>query len=126
MSAKAIYARITAQVPALGTRVYPLNVPPSLAPTYPLAVYLGEGPTPVSGAPETLSEVMRVTVVAEGYGTSRTIAKSVRDAIHLQSGTWGTVTVVRAFYDDGSEDTSQIAKTNLYATEQAFTVWYRA
>ena len=125
MSAKAIYARIVDQVAVLGTRVYPHEAAPTSAPEYPMAVYVGDGPEPVVGAPATASELMRVAVIATSYGQSRDIAKSIRDAIHYQRGTWGGVVVVRAFYESGSESTSRIAKTDLYATEQSFTVWSR-
>jgi len=125
MSAKALYARIVDQVTALGTRMYPEQVPGTSAPVYPLAVYDGSGPEPIVGAAGTSSESMGVAVIAVGYGSSRDIAKLIRDAIHNQAGTWGGVTVVRAFYESGSESTFRIANTNLWQTEQTFTVWSR-
>lgn len=125
MSAKALYARIVDQVTALGTRVYPHETPPTSAPVYPYAVYIGDGPELVMGAPGTSSESMTVAVLATTYSQALSVAKSVRDALHNQSGTWGTVTVVRAFYEAGSENVVRIADSDTWAVEQTFTVWSR-
>jgi len=123
MSAKAFYARIIDQVTALGGRVYPHEVPPTSAPTYPLAVYMGGGVQPVLGGESVVSESMQVCVIAATYGEARDISASIRAAINVQAGTWGGVTVLRAFYESGSEDVNRIAQSDLWIAEQTFTVW---
>jgi hypothetical protein len=122
---KAIYSRLTGTVAVsnlIGLRVYPHSAPPQQK-TYPLAVYLDEGPVHVIGDDSTYHEQVSIATIASTYASAQAVSAAIRSTLHGQAGTWGGVVVHRALHNSGNEDTRQVEDESIWIIEQTFTVW---
>jgi hypothetical protein len=125
MTGQAIYSRLTGTVGVsslVSTRVYPHSAPPQQK-TYPLVVYVCDGPEHVKGNDAAYSEQVRIAGIANSYSGSLSLAAAIRTALHGQSGTWGGVAVHRALHNGGDEDVKRVEGTELWVVEQSFAVW---
>jgi len=123
----AIYSRLTGTTAVsalIGLRVYPHSAPPEQK-TYPLAVYMGEGPVHVRGDDGTYYETVNIASIATTYAEAQAVSSAIRTALHGQAGTWGGVVVHRALHDGGNEDTRRVEDESIWIIEQTFTVWVR-
>lgn len=114
----------TAEIAALlGTRVYPHKPDPVTQPVYPLIVYQPEGEQLLGAGCTTYSQVVNVACLANSEETAKSLATLARDSLHKQKGSWGGVSVVACFYQDGSESVDKLPIGDLWVVEQSFNFW---
>jgi len=123
MMEDAVRARVLDQVTALGTRVYPLQLPQS--PTLPAATYgrvsMGSPDQTFDGPSGMRGPRIRVDVWDDTYGGARTVATAIRTALDGYRGPAGAEEIAGSF--EVLEQSLYEDDTKLHRVMLEFQVW---